>query len=131
MSERSDEVVFDASDAPPLPADCTRENSTNITIKKKQESKADVGLFHYASVIAMLAVDDSVVFVCMIQGSDINLLDVMCGALLGSMLIVIICRLLSSIACINNVLQQIPKWALIVGLGCWVVLSAFVRLEVF
>jgi len=96
--------------------------------EKEKKSHQKIGLFHYAWVIMMLAVDDCVVFTCMIQGTAINLVDVMLGMLLGSMLIVVVCRVLSSITCINSVLQQIPKWGLIVGLGCWVVLSGFVSI---
>eukprot|EP00466_Bigelowiella_natans_P002313 jgi/Bigna1/145066/aug1.94_g19774 len=50
------------------------------------------GDFRYLWVILMLAVDDSVVFACMIQGTDINLVDVLLGMFLGDISIVLLTK---------------------------------------
>jgi len=87
------------------------------------------GRFRYAAVILMLAVDDAIVFVCVIEGSKINLIDVFLGMSLGALLIVMICRAFSSITWLNDRLQQIPKWVLIFCLGIWVIISGFVKFK--
>jgi len=79
--------------------------------------------YRYMGIIGMLALDDSVVFTCMIQGSEISLVEVMLGMIMGSVLIVCLCRVLSSIGIINDFLQRVPKWVLICGLGAWVAIG--------
>jgi len=71
------------------------------------------------------SLDDFAVFVSLLLSGIMSALQLSIGVLLGSFVVVSICMAAGKLACVVNIVEKIPLWAVIGAFSLWTYISTF------